>query len=200
MTLLDIFPLVSFLVFVFLLTGRILYLRKQGIRLSPGPGKKPWFLILLYPVFGVLFLLWLAELVLLAFQLQALLLPEWVTGKLMHAPVLEIIGVAVIIIALLLLILTLLHFKWSLRFGLDDHNQGELITSGVFSHSRNPFFLSVNLYFTGLAFLHISLLFIIMAALTLGSIHFFILKEERFLHKYYGGEYRRYAEKVGRYF
>ncbi len=200
MTFVRIFPLASFFLFCFILTGRILYLRRKGVRLSPGPGKKPWFVLAAYPVFSVLFLIWLAELVLLAFQMQGILLPAWGTGKLTDLLFLEILGIALVLVSLVLLLLTLLHFKWSLRFGLDRLNQGKLITTGVFSLSRNPFFLSVNLYFLGLALLHTSLLFITMAFLTLGSVHFFILKEERFLHDYYGEEYRNYIEKVGRYF
>ncbi len=200
MNFVRIFPLASFFLFCFVLTGRILYLRRKGVQLSPGPGRKPWFMLVAYPVFGVLFLIWLTELVLLAFQLQGILLPAWVTMKITDLPFLEILGVALVLVSLVLLLLTLLHFRWSLRFGHDRHNQGELITTGVFSLSRNPFFLSVTLYFLGLALLYISFLFITMALLTLGSVHFFILKEERFLHNYYGEEYRNYAEKVGRYF
>jgi protein-S-isoprenylcysteine O-methyltransferase Ste14 len=97
-------------------------------------------------------------------------------------------------------VLTLLHFRFSLRFGLDDKNQGELVTRGVFSQSRNPFFLSINLFFVGLALFHTSVFFIVMALLTLISIHFFILKEEKFLRKHYGEAYQKYREKVGRYF
>lgn len=196
----ELLPLGSFLFFIFVLTARIIYLRRKGIRLSPGNRRKPLFMILLYPVFAALFILWMGEMVLLTFSFPGVLLPDWAIRELLDFPFLQFAGIILISVALILWVLTLFHFKWSLRFGLDHHNQGELITTGVFSRSRNPFFLSVNLYFAGLALFHPSLFFITMAVLTLVSIHFFILKEERFLHNYYGDAYREYAERVGRYF
>jgi protein-S-isoprenylcysteine O-methyltransferase Ste14 len=39
-----------------------------------------------------------------------------------------------------------------------------------------------------------------ISLLTLVSIHLFILKEERFMHKNYGEEYKNYSKKVRRYF
>ena len=39
-----------------------------------------------------------------------------------------------------------------------------------------------------------------VAFLTLISVHFFILKEENFLRKHYGEAYRKYQQKVSRYF
>jgi len=199
MEFMSIFPFISFLFFSLILTGRIIYLQKKGIRISSNAGDKPWYLVLIYPVFVLLFLLWIAELVNLALHLTVSFLPDWFTQKLYGSTVLEITGMIMVIVALFLLVLTLFHFKQSLRFGLDNHNAGDLITTGVFSYTRNPFFLSVNLFFTGFALLHPSLFFIVMALLSLISIHFFILKEEKFLRKHYGEAYRNYSEKVGRY-
>jgi protein-S-isoprenylcysteine O-methyltransferase Ste14 len=92
------------------------------------------------------------------------------------------------------------HFKTSIRFGLNDKNKGKLITSGVFAYSRNPFFLSLDLYFLGISLMLPNLFFIGFAVLTVISIHFFILKEEKFMLKAYGIEYKKYVSKVGRYF
>jgi protein-S-isoprenylcysteine O-methyltransferase Ste14 len=200
MDFLGIFPFISFVFFSLILTGRIIYLRRKGIRVSSNTGDKPWYLALIYPVFGLLFLLWIAELMNMALHLKVFFLPDWCTQKLYGNTVLEISGMILVLIALFLWVLTLFHFKYSLRFGLDERNAGDLITTGVFAFTRNPFFLSVNLFFTGLALLHPSLFFIIMALLTIISIHFFILKEEKFLRKHYGEAYRIYSERVGRYF
>ena len=196
----GIFPFMSFLFFSLILTGRIIYLRRKGIRVSSITGDKPWYLALIYPLFGLLFLLWVTELLKLALHLTVSFLPDWFTQKLYGNTVLEITGIILVITALVLWVLTLFHFKDSLRFGLDDRNAGDLITSGVFAFSRNPFFLSVNLFFSGLTLLHPSLFFIMMALLTITIIHFFILKEEKFLRKHYGEAYRIYTEKVRRYF
>ena len=106
----------------------------------------------------------------------------------------------VISISLVLFALTLSHFKNSLRFGIDEKNKGELITKGVFSLSRNPFFLSIDIYFAGIALLLPNLFFIGFSVLAIVSIHFFILKEEKFMQSMYGKEYASYAKNVRRYF
>ena len=200
MEFLSIFPFVSFLFLATSLIFRIVYLRKKGIKVSSKSGDKPKILVFLYPVFSLLFLVWLAELASLAFQFSWSFLPEFLTDNLLNFQLLRIAGVTLIFISLTFWIFTLFHFRYSLRFGFDDKNQGELVTRGVFSQSRNPFFLSINLFFAGLALFHSSIFFLAMAALTLLSIHFFILKEEKFLRKYYGEAYQKYQEKVGRYF
>ncbi|WP_372946828.1 methyltransferase family protein [Mariniphaga sp.] len=200
MKFLSIFPFVSFIFLATTLIVRIIYLRKKGIRVSSKSGEKPKFLVFLYPVFGLLFLVWLAELANLAFQFSWSFLPEFVTKSLLNFQWLRYAGVILIFISLVFWVLTLLDFRYSLRFGFDDKNQGELVTRGVFSQSRNPFFLSIDFFFTGLALFHPSIFFLIMALLTLISIHFFILKEEKFLRKHYGEAYKKYQEKTGRYF
>ena len=200
MEFLSIFPFVSFLFLAVSLIVRIIYLRKKGIRVSSKSGENPKILIFLYPVFGLLFLVWLTELANLAFQFSLSVLPEILTKSLLNFQWLRYAGAILIFISLVFWVLTLLDFRFSLRFGLDDKNQGELVTRGVFSRTRNPFFLSINLYFTGLPIYQTSLFFLVMAGLTIVSIHFFILKEEIFLRKHYGEAYRKYQEKVGRYF
>jgi protein-S-isoprenylcysteine O-methyltransferase Ste14 len=42
--------------------------------------------------------------------------------------------------------------------------------------------------------------FIGFAVLAIVSIHFFILKEEKFMGKIYGADYEKYLQKVRRYF
>ena len=200
MKFLSIFPLAGFLFIAAALAGRILVLQKKGIRVSSKAAGKPPRLLFLYPVFGVLLLVWLGELVRLAFGWPSGILPDWFTAPLSGSNLLQTAGGVVILAALVILLLTLLHFHDSLRFGLDENNLGQLITKGIFSVSRNPFFLSIILYFSGLALMHPSLFFILMALLTVISIHFFILKEEKFLLRFYGEAYRKYRKKVGRYF
>jgi protein-S-isoprenylcysteine O-methyltransferase Ste14 len=200
MKFLSIFPLAGFLFIAGALAGRILVLRKKGIRVSSKAAGKPRHLLLLYPFFVALLVVWLSELLRLAFGLTLGFLPDWFTGELSAGILLKILGAVVLVAALIVLMLALLHFHDSLRFGLDEKNQGQLITRGIFSFSRNPFFLSIILYFSGLALMHPSLFFILMALLTVISIHFFILKEEKFLLRFYGEAYRKYRKKVGRYF
>jgi protein-S-isoprenylcysteine O-methyltransferase Ste14 len=197
---LSIFPFLSFSILAGMLTARVIFLQNCGIRVSAGKGeKKPRYLYFLYPVFGLLFLFWLFELMRLAFSFPEIL-HVFLIEKMLSSEILQFAGIFIIIAALILFFMTLYHFKDSLRFGMDEKNQGKLITSGVFLFSRNPFFLSINLYFIGLAMVYSSIFFIAMSLLTIISIHFFILKEEKFLRKYYGKSYITYIREVRRYF
>lgn len=200
MTGFDIFPLASFIVLIVMISGRIILLKRKGIRVSSSTGKKNKPALFLYPLFLALLLLWLFEIVKPLFHFRCYVLPGSVANLLTESAILKLSGVIIIVFAMVLLLLTLFHFKNSLRFGLDENNQGEMITNGIFSHSRNPFFITINLYFAGIAMIFPNLFFICFTALSFASTHFFILKEEKFLRKHYGKKYDDYMKKVRRYF
>jgi protein-S-isoprenylcysteine O-methyltransferase Ste14 len=175
-------------------------LKRRKIVVSSGEVKNKRSLVFLYLLFLMILFLWLFELAKPALQISISVLPETITKFLTHSFFLKIAGISMIILALLFLLISLIHFKNSLRFGLDESNLGKLITCGIFAISRNPFFLSLDLYFLGIALLLPSFFFIGFSVLTFIGIHFFILKEEKFMLKNYDGEYENYQTKVRRYF
>ena len=199
MKIFEFIPVSSFLIIVILLVGKTLSLKKNGIKLSSGAGKTRKFSLAVMLVFSIVLLLWLFEISKCTFHWSFSLIPALFTDYLFTSFILKTIGSIMIILALTLFTLTLLHFKSSLRFGLDENNQGKLITSGVFAISRNPFFLSLDLYFLGVAFVLPNLFLIGFAILSIISIHFFILKEEKFMLKVYGNEYEKYKQQAKRY-
>jgi protein-S-isoprenylcysteine O-methyltransferase Ste14 len=162
-------------------------------------GKKNKPVLFLNLVFLLILLFWLFELTKTVFHISFSVLPEMLAKPLIESDFMKITGVLGSGFALVLLMLTLSHFKNSLRFGLDEKNRKELITTGVFAYSRNPFFLSLDIYFLGIALLQPSLFFIGFAVLTFVIIHFFILKEEIFMRRVYDGKYLEYRRKVRRY-
>ena len=95
---------------------------------------------------------------------------------------------------------TLHSFGDSFRVGIDNKQPGGLVTTGMFSISRNPIYACFLLFFAGLFLIHrnpvMSTAFIIFAL----AIHRQILREERFLLAQYGAIYDAYREKVRRYF
>lgn len=196
----KIFPLASFLILIILIYLRVVILKGKGVKVSSGSGKKTKAIVFLYTVFLLILLLWVWEMMKRAFQINFSILPEKLTKPLIESISITIAGTILTGIALVLLTSALIHFKNSLRFGMDEENQGKLITTGVFSLSRNPFFLSLDLYFLGIAVLLPNLFFIGFAVLALVGIHFFILKEEKFMQNVYGNEYDNYTKKVRRYF
>jgi protein-S-isoprenylcysteine O-methyltransferase Ste14 len=194
------FPILSFLIFAFILSGRIYYLKQNSIKVSSGSAKTGKVKLSLYLVFLLIMLLWLFEIIKPAFQISVSVFPDFITIILVESLYLKIAGVFLISFSLIFLVVTLFHFKNSLRFGMDEKNKGELITTGIFSLSRNPFFLSIDLYFLGISLVLPNLFFIGFAVLALVSIHFFILKEEKFMVEIYGRKYLEYLRNVGRYF
>ena len=200
MRLFEIFPLASVLIIGVLISGRIIFLKRNGIKVSQASSGKNNSTLFLYTFFFLFMLLWLFELAKPAFQISISVLPETVTIYLKDSLSLKIAGVSVVTVAIVLLMLSLLHFKNSLRFGFDEKNKGVLITSGIFAISRNPFFLSLDIYFIGIAFLLPNLFIIGFSILAIVGIHFFILKEEKLMLKMYGAEYEKYTKKTPRYF
>lgn len=200
MLFIDILPLLGFLLLISFLAGKILFMYKKSVPINSKKELNRARKIFLYPVFIVFLGLFIFQLFQSAFHFSVILLPSIFTTHLICFKFLSLLGAATIILSLILFSLTLKHFKNSLRFGLDEKNQGELITDGIFSISRNPFFLSFDLYFLGNALIFPNLFFIGFAVLALFGIHFFILKEENFMRKVYGNEYKKYAEQTGRYF
>ena len=193
-------PLLVFLAFIAALFFRVSSLKKKGVQIQAKAGSRNKLAYFLYPAFSLVFLLWLFKLVKITFSLSVQLLPNILSEKLSQYITFQLIGSIVLLLALVLWITTLLHFKNSLRFGLDESIQGKLITQGIFAVTRNPFFLSVDLYFLGVALIFPSLFFIGFTLAAFVGIHFFILKEERFLQNVYGTEYLKYTNKTRRYF
>jgi protein-S-isoprenylcysteine O-methyltransferase Ste14 len=183
-----------------LISGKIFLLQKRGVKVSSGNENPPRFMFILYPVFFLLLLFWVFELARPVFQIQFSFLSDQLTVLLTDYLFLDIAGALLIFISLIFMTLTLHHFKNSLRFGLNENNRGKLITTGIFSFSRNPFFLSIVIYFLGTALIFPNWFFIGFAVLAIVSIHFFILKEEKFMAKHFGENYLKYRQKVRRYF
>lgn len=195
---LEMFPFAGFVLLSILILGRVISLKKRGVKVSSN-NKPAGIKYILYPLFILLFLIWLLELAKPVFSISFSVFNNELSRSLTNQLWLKIAGASVILLSVLFMALTLHHFKTSLRFELNKKNQGMLITSGIFSVSRNPFFLSIILYFIGVALVFPGWFFIGFVILAIISIHFFILKEERFLREVYQDEYKTYSERVRRY-
>lgn len=199
MNLFKLIPFFSFLVLLVILAGRIIFLKKKGVPVSNNKKEKNRSKIFIQLIFSLIFLMWLYEISKPVFQLSISILPKFFTAFLFESFYLKFFGGLIILFSLILFLITLLHFKTSLRFGLDKNHTGKLITSGIFSLSRNPFFLSLIFYFSGIAIIFPSLFFVGFTFMAIIGIHFFILKEEKFMTENYREEYKKYTQKVRRY-
>ena len=196
----DFVPIIGFLSIVFMISGRILQLKRVGIRAGSGRSERKKSSIFLYPFFLLILVVWLFEVIKPALQIPFSILPPELTYNLFDSVFPKLAGVVIVMFSLVLFKTTLSHFGNSLRFGFDKSNPGKLVTKGIFSYSRNPFFLSINLYFGGVAFIFPNLFLIGFTLLSIMGTHIFILKEEKIMSQMYGKEYEHYKKKVRRYF
>jgi protein-S-isoprenylcysteine O-methyltransferase Ste14 len=200
MRLFEVFPFLSFLALVFMILIKMIVLKTKGVKTSVKSSKQPFKKYLLYPVFIVAILSITFELLKPALQISLAILPPSITNSLLQKIYLQLTGATLLCFSLIIMGFTLVNFKNSLRFGMSKNNLGKLISTGIFSYSRNPFFLALDIYFIGISFIYINLYFIVISLLTIVSIHLFIQKEELFLMGNYGDEYKDYKQKVRRYF
>ena len=116
-----------------------------------------------------------------------------------NSQILSIIGSILIFIGLLTSIIASLSLKNSWRIGIDEDEKTELITSGIYKFSRNPYFLSFDLVLIGMVLCFFSFILIITVLVTIIFFHIIILNEEKYLEKKHGSNYQEYKEKVRRY-
>ncbi|NLX52713.1 MAG: hypothetical protein GXY72_11520 [Deltaproteobacteria bacterium] len=195
----DTLQVVSLTLFLAIFFGRTYLLRQTGtevIRL--GSGKKG-FSRLLERGFLVFFPLWLFEILISALHCDIQFLPDIMVRPFFTGFAVRAAGAALVVAAILLFIGALVSFKSSWRIGIDTVAPGGLITAGVFSRSRNPIFLSMDLFFLGTFFIYGNLFFgVCFIVMALGC-HFQILQEENFLQQRYGERYSLYLTQVKRY-
>ncbi len=194
----EIIPFLGLSILIVLIIRQTTSLKRQAIKTANTENKSALQKYLLFPVYFLFFLLLILEL--LRPLIQFSIIPESFSQIKTASFHLKIAGTLLILLSIVFMKLTLKDFNTSLRFGLNAKNKGKLLKSGVFAVSRNPFFLSIEIYFIGVVLSIPNWFFIVLSVLAIISIHFFILKEEKFMRKNYGDEYLEYAKKVRRYF
>ncbi|MCL2624480.1 MAG: isoprenylcysteine carboxylmethyltransferase family protein [Planctomycetaceae bacterium] len=113
-------------------------------------------------------------------------------------PTISCIGLSLLFISLVWTVIAQTHMKNSWRIGIDTETKTELVTSGLFSVSRNPIFFGMIITLFG-AFLAtpnaLTILFLILGYVL---IQIQIRLEEEFLIKEHGQKYLEYKQKVRR--
>lgn len=111
---------------------------------------------------------------------------------------LQYIGLATLFISLVWTVIAQGHMKNSWRIGIDTVTKTELVTTGLFSVSRNPIFFGMILTLLGLFLVTpnaVTALFLIVGYIL---IQVQIRLEEEFLIKEHGQHYLDYKQKVRR--
>ena len=119
--------------------------------------------------------------------------------ELFHSKTVSWAGVLLCLAGLLLMLLSLVSFGKSFRVGIDTDNPDKLVTSGIFTFSRNPIYVAFWFVLLGqfLLFSNWILLIYIFAATWL--FHRQVLREEEYLRSRYGQQYAEYCDQVRRY-
>ena len=112
--------------------------------------------------------------------------------------VLLIIGIIIVLIGVIPYVISLKEFKSFKRsVGLDAN---ELITTGIYSRSRNPQLVSWGVAQFGFALMGHSVFAIIMCIIWIIINHPYLLMEEKHLENAFGEKYREYSKNTPRYF
>lgn len=196
----DYLQIASVGIFLFILVGKILYLRlsRNVNPIAIGGGKKGVVLAVeLISVAGLM--VWMVEVLLYAFHSGLRIFPSPLDRQLVSSQPVKLIGVALVSLGLAIFAMAYVSFGDSWRVGFDVKSPGALVTSGIFSISRNPIYLSLDLWFIGIFLINGTLIFLIFAALAVVAMHWQIQQEEAFLSNIYGQPYRDYRARIGRY-
>ena len=120
-------------------------------------------------------------------------------GSLPLPKIVRLIGVIIALLGVLAFLLAILHMRSNWRAGIDETQETNIVTNGIYKHSRNPAFVGFDLLYIGtaLALSNMALLASVLIAITL--LHIQILEEEKYLKKAFGAEYTEYKKKTPRY-
>ncbi len=97
-------------------------------------------------------------------------------------------------------LLALQAMKDSWRVGIKRDQKTDLVTYGVYSFSRNPYFFSYNILILGFIFIFPSIILIGLYLSLVVIFHKMILEEEEHLEEVHGENYLEYKGRVSRYF
>ena len=109
------------------------------------------------------------------------------------------IALALIVTNLLVGIASLIGLRDSWRVGVMEHQQTDLIEKGIYSFSRNPYFLSYLIMFVAYTVLLQNIILLVLSLVGSVMIYLMVLKEERHLTALHGEKYLQYQERVPRY-
>jgi protein-S-isoprenylcysteine O-methyltransferase Ste14 len=108
-------------------------------------------------------------------------------------------GVGLCLGGLLILLISLVSFGTSFRVGIDVDDPDELVTTGIFSLSRNPIYVGGALVLIGEFLVFPNWIPLVYLGAGLALFHRQVLREEEFLRNHYGQKYVEYCKRVRRY-
>ena len=112
----------------------------------------------------------------------------------------RIAGVTITTLGVTAFIVSVLQMKDNWRAGVQREEKTELVTTGIYSISRNPAFLGFDLMYIGIVITFFNWYLCIATCIVMVLFHLQIVNvEEDFLVEAFGDEYIKYRKKVCRY-
>jgi protein-S-isoprenylcysteine O-methyltransferase Ste14 len=108
-------------------------------------------------------------------------------------------GVALCLGGLVILLMSLVSFGRSFRVGIDIDHPDELVTTGIFSVTRNPIYVGFGLVLIGEFLVFPNWVPLLYLAGGIALFHRQVLREEDFMRGHYGEQYVQYCQRVRRY-
>ena len=109
------------------------------------------------------------------------------------------VGIPLIAVALVLFVLSIREFRRARTSVRPDRPTTTIIRTGPYRFSRNPLYLALTLLHLGIAAWANSTWLLVTLAFTLGVMSAGVIaREERYLERKFGEEYRRYRSAVRR--
>ena len=134
----------------------------------------------------------------LLFAFVPTLYDKFLPIKQLETSTIKYVGLGLLGFALIWTIIAQGHMKNSWRIGIDTETKTDLITTGLFSLSRNPIFFGMIISLVGLFFTTPNALTGILLILGYVLIQIQIRLEEEFLTNQHGQNYLTYKQKVRR--
>jgi protein-S-isoprenylcysteine O-methyltransferase Ste14 len=125
---------------------------------------------------------------------------NFLQDSLQESNILSYIGLIIGFFSFYFLILGYYNMGTSWRIGLSNTTYTPLITTGIFSLTRNPVYIAFYLFYFSLFLTSSKLMFLIFFLAILINLHLLILEEEKTLERIHGKEYLKYKKEIPRYF
>ena len=122
-----------------------------------------------------------------------------VTFSMLYHDAVYVVGMLLTLVGLAMVILAHRHMGLSWRMGIDKEREIQLVTTGIFSVSRNPVYLGIITLAVGMIFLLQTIVSLVLFFVLLQVIYVVISTEERFLWEKFGEEYGQYVKRVRRF-
>lgn len=124
-----------------------------------------------------------------------------IRGKSAFPSFLRFVGLIAAIAGTVIFIMSALTMNDNWRIGVPTGDKADLVTTGLYSYSRNPAFVGFDLMYIGILMMNFSFALFVLTAVGVAMLHFQIVNvEEDYMTAAFGEKYTAYKNTVNRYF